>query len=149
MITDATRISIYDYMASVFDGMTANIYPMSEPAETTSDDVENGFLVTNVGDVVDESEFDGDAYGWVRCYVTAYVPKKTRGRLNKELYKTFEDDINASIKDNTGLNNDGGYYIQEDSVLSMEGSSNEQKGNQYHLFVKSFVVVIDQQSSNS
>ena len=149
MITDATRISLYDYLATVFGNMTANVYPMSAPTDTTSDDTTNGFVVTNVGNVVDESEFNGDAYGWVRCYATAYVPKKTRGRLNKELYKTFEDGIDAAIKANTGLNNDGGYYIQEDSVLSMEDNESEQKGNQFHIFVKSFVVVIDQQSSNS
>ena len=36
----------------------------------------------------------------------------------------------------------------EDSVLSMDDSEHSQKGNQYHVFVKSFVVVIDQTSNS-
>ena len=148
MISDGTRISLYDYLSSLFGGVTENLYPMTEPTETTKSDAEDGFLVTNVGNVNDESEFGGDAYGWVRCQVTAFVPKRTRGRLNKELYKTFEDAILEVIKENTGLQNEDGYYILEDSVLSMEDNENTQQGNQYHVFVKSFVVVIDQQRSS-
>ena len=148
MITDATRISLYGFLSEVFADVTDNLYSMTVPTENTKSDVESGFVVTNVGNVVDESEFDGDAYGWVRCQVTAFVPKKSRGRLNKELYKAFEDDINAAIKAKTGENNEGGYYILEDSVLSMDDNENTIKGNQYHVFVKSFVVVIDQQSNS-
>lgn len=143
MITDATRISIYDYLSEVFVDVTPNLYKMNVPTENTSSDTENGFAVISVGNVYDESEFDNEAYGWVRCQITAFVPKRTRGRLNKELYKDFEDNINAAINANTGLNNDGLYYILKDSVLSMEDSENANKGNQYDLFVKSFVVVID------
>ena len=148
MITDATRISLYGFLSEVFADVTDNLYSMTVPTENTKSDVESGFVVTNVGNVVDESEFDGDAYGWVRCQITAFVPKKSRGRLNKELYKAFEDDINAAIKAKTGENNEGGYYILEDSVLSMDDDENTIKGNQYHVFVKSFVVVIDQQSNS-
>lgn len=148
MISDATRISLYDYLSTVFASVTENLYSMTVPTENTESDTVNGFAVTNVGNVVDESEFDCDAYGWVRCQITAFVPKKSRGRLNKELYKGFEDAILAAIKANTGENNTGGYYILDDSILSMEDDENTQKGNQYHVFVKSFVVVIDQQSSN-
>lgn len=148
MITDATRISLYGFLSEVFADVTDNLYSMTVPTENTKSDVESGFVVTNVGNVVDESEFDGDAYGWVRCQVTAFVPKKSRGRLNKELYKAFEDDINAAIKAKTGENNEGGYYILEDSVLSMDDNEDTIKGNQYHVFVKSFVVVIDQQSNS-
>lgn len=148
MITDATRISLYGFLSEVFADVTDNLYSMTVPTENTKSDVESGFVVTNVGNVVDESEFDGDAYGWVRCQVTAFVPKKSRGRLNKELYKAFEDGISAAIKAKTGENNEGGYYILEDSVLSMDDDENTIKGNQYHVFVKSFVVVIDQQSNS-
>lgn len=148
MITDATRISLYDYLTTLFSSVTANIYPMTEPTETTKSDVENGFIVTNVGNVTDESEFEGEAYGWVRCQVAAFVPKRQRGRLNKELYKGFEDGILGVIAANTGVQNTDGYYILEDSVLSMEDNENTQQGNQYHVFIKSFVVVIDQQSNS-
>ena len=148
MITDATRISLYDYLTTLFSSVTENIYPMTEPTDTTKSDVENGFIVTNVGNVTDESEFEGEAYGWVRCQVAAFVPKRQRGRLNKELYKGFEDGILGVIAANTGVQNTDGYYILEDSVLSMEDNENTQQGNQYHVFIKSFVVVIDQQSNS-
>ena len=35
------------------------------------------------------------------------------------------------------------YYILGDSVLSMDVDETTQKGNQYHVYVKSFVVVLD------
>ena len=148
MIQDKSRISIYDYLSEIFSTVTENIYPMSAPTENTEDDTTNGFIVTTVGDINDESEFDCECYGWARCFVTAYVPKRNRGRLNKALYKTFEDGINDAVDANTGVNNTGGYYIQEDSVLSMDESEQSQKGNQYHVFVKSFVVVIDQENNS-
>ena len=148
MITDSSRISLYNYLSDLFSTVTENIYPMEVPTENTQDDTTNGFIVTKVGDMRDESEFDSDCYGWVRCFVTAYVPKASRGRLNKRLYLTFENGINDVIKANTGVNNDGGYYIMEDSVLSMDDGEQSQKGNQYHVFVKSFIVIIDQTSNN-
>ena len=148
MITDNSRISIYNYLSDLFSSVSQNIYAMEVPTENTQDDTTNGFIVTKVGDMQDASEFDGDCYGWVRCFVTAYVPKASRGRLNKRLYATFENGINGVIAANAGLNNNGGYYIMEDSVLSMDDSEHSQKGNQYHVFVKSFVVVIDQTSNS-
>lgn len=143
MIKDSTRISLYDYLASVFANVTENLYSMYVPTENTESDTENGFVVTSVGDINDESEFRHEAYGWARCQIAAYVPKKSRGRLNKELYKRFEDGINLAIEENVGNSNNEGYYILEDSVLSMEDNESMNKGNQYHVFIKSFVVVID------
>ena len=105
-------------------------------------DVEDGFIVVRVGVMNDDSEFDGEAYGWARCTVTAYVPKKTRGRLNKELYKTFEDGINGIIKQEQQAQ--GEYYIATDGVVSLDNDETAQQGNQYHVFIKSFLVVIDQ-----
>ena len=148
MITDNSRISIYNYLSDLFSSVTQNIYSMEVPTVNTDDDTTNGFIVTKVGDLKDASEFESDCYGWARCFVTAYVPKASRGRLNKQLYATFENGINDVIKANTGLNNNGGYYIMEDSVLSMDDSEHSQKGNQYHVFVKSFVVIIDQTSNS-
>ena len=148
MITDRSRISIYNYLSDLFSSVSKNIYAVEVPTDNTQDDTTNGFIVTKVGDLKDESEFDSDCYGLARCFVTAYVPKATRGRLNKKLYATFENGINDVIKANTGRVTEGGYYIMEDSVLSMDDSEHSQKGNQYHVFVKSFVVVIDQTSNS-
>ena len=137
-----SRIDIYDYLAAKFKTITANVYSMGEPTENTKSDVEDGFIVVRVGVMNDDSEFDGEAYGWARCTVTAYVPKKTRGRLNKELYKTFEDGINGIIKQEQQAQDE--YYIATDGVVSLDNDETAQQGNQYHVFIKSFLVVIDQ-----
>lgn len=148
MITDSSRIPIYDFLSEILAGVTDNIYSMTLPTETTKSDIEDGFIVTNVGNINDDSEFEGEAYGWVRCTVTAYISKKTRGRLNKTLYDAYDKGITAAIKAHTGRVDEGDYYILEDSVLSMDDNENTVKGNQYHAFIKSFVVVIDQQSNS-
>lgn len=141
MINDS-RIDIYDYLAKIMKAVTPNVYSMAEPTENTSSDVDNGFIVTRVGTLNDDSEFSGEAYMWARCTVTAYVPKKTRGRLNKDLYKTFENGINNVIKAEQE-DNGGNYYVLPNSVVSMDDDETAQQGNQYHVFIKSFVVVID------
>lgn len=140
-----SRIDIYDYLKTLFSGVSENIYSMTVPTDNTTDDTEHGFLVTRVGSINDESEFDEQAYGWVRCYVSAYVPKKTRGRLNKDLYKSFEDGITDVIKNAMRTGNTSAYYVIEDKILSLDDDEATVKGNQYHVFIKSFKVAIDQQ----
>lgn len=142
MLNDS-RIDIYDYLANKMKAVTANVYSMGEPMENTSEDVDEGFLVIRVGDLNDNSEFSLNAYAQTRCYVTAYVPKKTRGRLNKTLYKDFETKINNVIKEAQSASNDDTYYILPDSVVSMDDDETTQKSNQYHVFIKSFIVVVD------
>lgn len=142
---DKSRIAIYDYLYSLLFGVvTNNVHSMGEPSETTDDEAENGFVVTQVGDIEDESEFEGSAYAWARCYVYAYVPKLSRGRLNKRKYKEYEDAIMSVIKNAETQGNDD-YYIKPETTISMDNNDNTMKGNQYHIFVKSFVVVIDKQ----
>ena len=69
-----SRIDIYDYLYNlVYDVVTKNVYRMGEPTETTESDSKDGFVVLKVGNMNDDSEFDCDAYGWVRCTITAYV----------------------------------------------------------------------------
>ena len=142
---DKSRISLYDYLKSLFTSVSENLYSMTEPTENTESDTTDGFLVTRVGDINDESEFESDAYCWARCYITAYVPKKSRGRLDKAIYAQFENGISDVIASETGRKDDGKYYIMEDSVLSYDENEATLKGNQYHVFVKSFVVVNDAQ----
>lgn len=138
-----SRIDIYDYIYGLVYGVvTNNVYRMGEPVETTESDTTNGFVVINVGNMNDDSEFSCDAYGWVRCSIMAFVPKKSRGRLNKTLYKSFETSINQVVK-NAMLAKDASYYISGDNVLSMDSDEITQKGNQYHVYIKSFVVVVD------
>lgn len=140
-----SRIDIYDFLYNMFYGtVSENVYRMGEPTENTESDTVNGFITLQVGAMNDDSEFDGDAYGWARCYVTAYVPKRSKGRLDKGKYKEFEDGINTVVRlESESRNSD--YYILKGSELSVDDVETSQKGNQYHIYRKSFVVVIDKQ----
>lgn len=141
---DKSRIALYDYLYSLLHGVvTNNVHSMGEPSETTQDEADNGFVVTKVGDIEDESEFEGNAYAWARCYIYAYVPKMSRGRLHKKKYKEYEDAILDVIK-NAETHQDSDYYIMPETTISMDDNANTQKGNQYNLFVKSFIVVINE-----
>lgn len=141
-MVNESRIAIYDYLSGMMKAVTPRVYSMAEPEVNTEADVDEGFLVVRVGTLNDDSEFSGNAYMWARCYVTAYVPKKTNGRLDKERYKTYEDGVNDVIRRATATK-EGTYYILPDSTVSMDDDESAQKGNQYHVFTKSFVVVVD------
>lgn len=144
-MVDESRTNIYDYLYDLFAGVvTENVYEKREPQDLTESDVTNGFLVLHVGELYDAGEFHGETYGWTRCYVEAFIPPISRGRLNRELFKTFEDSINSVIKAESGRN-DGTYTIQEDSLLSMDADETYNANNQFFTFVKSFIVNIDKQ----
>lgn len=141
-----SRIAIYEFLKPMFVGVTPNVYSMRVPTENTESDTNNGFIVIQVGGINDESEFGLDAFGWVRCYVTAYVPQKSRGRLDSEKYRAFEDGINSVIRTLVqSPQNDSPYFVQSDGILSMDDDEDTNKDNQYNVFVKSFIVVINNQ----
>lgn len=138
-----SRIDIYDYLYNLFyDVVTKNVYSMSEPQELTASDVKDGFLVIRVGNINDVSEFSREAYGWVRCYVEAYVPPISRGRLDYDKYKEYEDGINDVISSLIG-HTDGTYCVQEDSVISTDTLETNNANNLYYTFVKSFILTIN------
>lgn len=140
-----SRIDIYNFLYQMFfDTVTKNVYKMGEPTENTESDTKDGFITLEVGAISDDSEFDGDAYGWARCFVTAYVPQKSRGRLDDAKYKAFEDGINTVVR-LACESSDGDYYVLSDSELSIDDVETSQKGNQYHIYQKSFIVIIDKQ----
>ena len=142
-MVDESRTNIYDYLYGIiYDVVTKNVYRIREPQELTKSDTENGFVVIHVGNIVDESEFTGNAYGWVRCNIEAFVPMSKRGIVNKEKYKAFEDSINAVI-DNASQDASGTYHVQEGSVLSMDSDEMSTANNAYFTFIKSFIVNID------
>lgn len=137
-----SRIDIYDYLYNLFfETVTDNVYSMNEPQELTQDDVDDGFIVIRIGDIIDDSEFSGEAYGHVRCYVEAYVPPISRGRLDIDKYKAFEDSINDVIGVAT-METGGEYHVREDSVISMDGDVASTANNLYFSFIKSFIVDI-------
>jgi hypothetical protein len=140
-----SRIDIYDYLYNLFyDVVTKNVYSMREPQELTKSDTTDGFLVIRVGELNNESEFGDEAYGWVRCYVQAFVPPISRGRLDYSKYKTFEDGINTIIN-LAAQDRTGSYNIQEGSVLSSDTEEESTANNSYFTFIKSFIVIIDEQ----
>lgn len=139
-----SRTAIYDFLKPLFTSVSQNIYPQRVPTDNTSDDTENGFIVIEVGDIRDESEFDLQTFGWVRCSVVAYIPQKTRGRWDEPKYKVFESGINTAVRnaiDNPDRTSP--YAIQSDGILSSEDIEDTQKGNQYSVYIKSFIVTID------
>ena len=143
MLNDS-RVDIYDFLKGLFyDVVTKNYYELDEPEENTESDTKDGFLVVKVGELNDESEFDGGAWAWARCFVYAYVPKLNRGRFNKSVYDTFESGINDVIKNATTGVQDGDYAIAPDYIISADGLEDSMKGNQYHIFAKSFVVTFN------
>ena len=138
-----SRIDIYDYLYNLFyDVVTKNVYAMREPQELTKNDTENGFLVIRVGSINDEGEFRGESYARVRCYVEAYVPPISRGRLDYDKYHLFEDSITEVIKQESQSGTSEIYDIEEDSVLSSDVEETSNANNSYFLFIKSFVVNI-------
>lgn len=144
MINDS-RIDIYEYLTSLMKQVMDNVYPMGEPTTTTESDVDNGFIVVLVGRLNDDSEFTCETYIWTRCYITAYVPKKNRGILNKSLYREYEESINAIINAEQEKEDGSRYFIVPDTVISMDDDEKTQKNNQYHIFTKSFIVGTDYQ----
>jgi hypothetical protein len=56
-----------------------------------------------------------------------------------------ENSINNVIKEQSDTD-EGAYYIEQDSILSMDDIEESSSDNSYFTFVKSFIVVIDKQS---
>lgn len=139
---DHSRIAIYDYLSGLFKRVTNNVYMMSVPQELTESDTTDGFIVIEVGNLVDRSEFDRQAFARVRCDVTVYVPTKSRGRLDKAKYAAFEDGI-MNILNNAQSYATANYFIQNNSVLSMDNLESGNANNAYYMFIKSFIVNID------
>lgn len=142
-MVNESRIDIYDYLYNLFyDVVTKNVYSMEVPQELTQSDTQDGFIVIHVGDLNDESEFAHQTYGWARCFVEAFIPPISRGRLDYDKYREFEDAITEVIH----LASDeviDGYSVQEGSVLSMDGSETTNANNSYFTFIKSFIVNIN------
>ena len=139
---DESRIDIYDYLCGLLKPITSNVYAMDAPQELTTSDTTDGFIVVRLGDVHDESEFDLETYGWVRAFVEAYVPHKSRGRLDRTKYKAFEDDINYAIRSEMKVPTSTKYFLEQETILSMDDLEDTNSDNAYNMFIKSFIVQI-------
>lgn len=140
-----SRSDIYDYLYGLFYGtVTENVYSMSEPQELEDTDRTDGFIVLHVGNMYDNSEFSGQTYGEVRCYVEAYIPPVTRGRLDVDKYREYEEAIIQTIENAIASpNQNEDYCIQEDSLISSETEEVTNANNIFFVFIKSFIVVIN------
>lgn len=139
-----SRSDIYDYLYNLFFGVvTENVYEMKIPKELTPSDVQDGFLVIYVGDIVDFSEFPEQTYGEVRCYVEAFIPQISRGRVNHDIYASFERGVNKVVSDASEDETDGVYHVEKDSIISADDIEESSADNSYFTFVKSFVVNIE------
>ena len=139
-----SRSDIYNYLYDLFYGVvTENVYEMKIPTELTSSDTQDGFIVIYVGNVIDLSEFPEQAYGEVRCYVQAFIPQISRGRVNHDIYSLFENSINNVITDASEGDTTGTYHIEKDSVISADDIKESDADNSYFTFVKSFIVNIE------
>jgi len=140
----ASRSDIYDYLYDLFFGVvTENVYEMKIPDELTSSDTKDGFLVINVGTGIDNSEFPEEAYGEVRCFVTAYIPKISRGRVNHDIFALFENGINNVINEASENDTQGTFHIEKDNMLSADGIDGSDADNTFFTFIKSFIVNIE------
>lgn len=137
-----SRIDLYDYISGIFSDVSENIYKMKIPQELTESDTTEGFIVVYLGDIYDDSEFLKEAYGDVRVVVSAYIPLKSRGRLNKELYKAFESGINEALDNEISNGNSERYTIQDDGILSMDDIEDNNANNSYSVYTKTFVVTV-------
>lgn len=139
-----SRNDIYNYLYDLFYGVvTENVYEMKIPTELTTSDTQDGFVVIYVGNIIDLSEFPEQAYGEVRCYVEAFIPQISRGRVNHDIYARFEDGINEVINRASEEMTDGDYHIEKDSVISADDIEESDADNSYYTFVKSFIVNIE------
>ena len=140
-MVDQSRIALYEYLSGLLRQVTQNVYMMSAPQELTESDAANGFIVVEVGNMVDQSEFDRAAFASVRCNVSVYVPTKSRGRLDKTKYAAFETAVTQALAGATSNK----YFIETENVLSLDYVDTGNANNAYYMFIKSFLVNIDNQ----
>lgn len=143
-----SRSDINDYLYGLFyNTVSTNVYPKDVPTELTNSDTTDGFLVLSFGEVNDAGEFRKESYGLVRCYVEVFVPVISRGRYNKNKYKQYENAVNQVIDNEIANPSSSTYTILADSIISFDDDENANSDNRYMLFVKSFVVMINDESN--
>lgn len=138
-----TRTELYGFVYDlVYDEeVCKNVYLANEPQELSESDVNDGFVVIRIGSVSDDSEFTEEAYGRVRVYIEAYVPPKSRGRLDTDKMLAYEDAISLAVR--RASQSSDGFAVLEDSMLSSDIYEETNANNQFFVFIKSFVVLID------
>lgn len=143
MAYDTTRIGVYNYLYDILFGVVSdNVYLANPPQTLTESDLKDGFIVIRMASLMDEGQFLGEAYGSVRCYIEAYLPPKTRGRLNDEMFEEYERSIDMALKEAIERG-DKTYAIELGDALSAELIETNNMDNIFNVLAKSFIVTIN------
>lgn len=136
-----SRKDIYSHIATLLVGVSNNIYRISVPPTLSADAAKNGFIVLQMGEVIDNSEFTyGDTYSRARFYVQCYVPSTSSGLMNTSKYDKIQQSVDSIIDAEIAKTNQP-YSIQQDGVLSMDDFfTNNDKS--FYVYTKSFLVTI-------
>ena len=139
-MSDVSRISVYDFVHTMFSTLGVNVYAMEVPQSLDTTDTSNGFVVMRANNIYDNSEFIGNTYATSRVYIEAYVPAKVRGRVDTTKYKALQDKINAIVKEYCEKVNQD-YMVSADSILNYDDTliSNT---TEFFMYVLSFTVTM-------
>ena len=145
-----SRNDLNDYLYGLVHGkVTNNVYPKDVPTELTPSDTKDGFIVLRAGGISDMGEFRDKTSGTVRCYIEAYVPVISRGRYNRTMYKQYEDAINSVIDNEIASPSSDIYTILDEGLLAYDDDEHSDGDNRYMLFIKSFLVLIDEKETQN
>lgn len=140
-MSDISRISVYEFACGMFSSLGVNVYSMEVPQSLdTATDIASGFIVIRVNNIYDNSEFVGNTYATSRVLVEAYVPAKTRGRVDATKYKALQDKINIIVKEYCEKVNQD-YVVSEDSILNYDDTFINNT-TEFFMYVISFTVTM-------
>jgi hypothetical protein len=140
-MSDTSRISVYEFAYGMFSSLGVNVYSMEVPQSLdTATDIASGFIVIRVNNIYDNSEFVGNTYATSRVLVEAYIPAKTRGRVDVTKYKALQDKINAVVKEHCEKVNQD-YVVSADSILNYDDTLINNT-TEFFMYVISFTVTM-------
>lgn len=149
-MVNESRNDLNDYLYGLFyNSVSKNVYPKDVPTELTPSDTHDGFIVLRASSINDIGEFRKETSATVRCYVEVYVPVISRGRYNRVLYKQYEDAVNSVIDAEIANPSNGTYTILDEGLLSYDDDEHSDGDNRYMLFIKSFLVLIDEEATKN
>ena len=142
---DISRKNIYTYLANLFKTVTTNLYRISIPVTLGDDAVANGFIVMNLGNLSDNSEFGLNTYAQIRATIQCYVPSvnitKANGVMNTSAFDNIQSQIDTIIEAECEKTNQK-YTISREGVLSMDDFYTNNT-NSFYVYITSFLITID------
>lgn len=137
-----SRKEIYSYIATLFSGITKNIYRVTIPETLGTDAITNGFIVLTMDGIRDYSEFNSGTYSQVRVNVEYYVPSistsSANGIMNTTKFDAAQNAVDTIIEAEYEKTNQA-YTISKDDILSTDDFFTN-KTNSFFVYIKSFIV---------